>query len=261
MLLLPILFLVLLERLFPLIQAKRFRGKINIQRPKPVHFERARYVALTQPYFLNPNKDKKPIELCNKYEDKMIEEVDNPFQRIIAEELRNRFNESRLVAFYHVNPMKSDQQFKAQIMFKKENMYFRTYGKKTLKLALENTKYESVLDFYVSQNVTVFSPEPEIKKLLKLTKKFPQLVLLGMNVFEQIFLFHIIFLAAIFEGKFINKDEIMELNLIPNLQEAQATLVQTLNSAGSTLTQQLNSHQNTLVSQLQERIKQLEEEK
>ncbi|KAJ3633844.1 hypothetical protein MTP99_010765 [Tenebrio molitor] len=236
---------VLLERLFPLIQAKRFRGKINIQRPKPVHFERARYVALTQPYFLNPNKDKKPIELCNKYEDKMIEEVDNPFQRIIAEELRNRFNESRLVAFYHVNPMKSDQQFKAQIMFKKENMYFRTYGKKTLKLALENTKYESVLDFYVSQNVTVFSPEPEIKKLLKLTKKFPQLVLL----------------AAIFEGKFINKDEIMELNLIPNLQEAQATLVQTLNSAGSTLTQQLNSHQNTLVSQLQERIKQLEEEK
>jgi large subunit ribosomal protein L10 len=245
MLLLPILFLVLLERLFPLIQAKRFRGKINIQRPKPVHFERARYVALTQPYFLNPNKDKKPIELCNKYEDKMIEEVDNPFQRIIAEELRNRFNESRLVAFYHVNPMKSDQQFKAQIMFKKENMYFRTYGKKTLKLALENTKYESVLDFYVSQNVTVFSPEPEIKKLLKLTKKFPQLVLL----------------AAIFEGKFINKDEIMELNLIPNLQEAQATLVQTLNSAGSTLTQQLNSHQNTLVSQLQERIKQLEEEK
>jgi large subunit ribosomal protein L10 len=245
MLLLPILFLVLLERLFPLIQAKRFRGKINIQRPKPVHFERARYVALTQPYFLNPNKDKKPIELCNKYEDKMIEEVDNPFQRIIAEELRNRFNESRLVAFYHVNPMKSDQQFKAQIMFKKENMYFRTYGKKTLKLALENTKYESVLDFYVSQNVTVFSPEPEIKKLLKLTKKFPQLVLL----------------AAIFEGKFINKDEIMELNLIPNLQAAQATLVQTLNSAGSTLTQQLNSHQNTLVSQLQERIKQLEEEK
>ncbi|CAH1369306.1 unnamed protein product [Tenebrio molitor] len=243
MLLLPILFLVLLERLFPLIQAKRFRGKINIQRPKPVHFERARYVALTQPYFLNPNKDKKPIELCNKYEDKMIEEVDNPFQRIIAEELRNRFNESRLVAFYHVNPMKSDQQFKAQIMFKKENMYFRTYGKKTLKLALENTKYESVLDFYVSQNVTVFSPEPEIKKLLKLTKKFPQLVLL----------------AAIFEGKFINKDEIMELNLIPNLQAAQATLVQTLNSAGSTLTQQLNSHQNTLVSQLQERIKQLEE--
>ncbi|RZC41131.1 hypothetical protein BDFB_009095 [Asbolus verrucosus] len=144
-----------------------------------------------------------------------------------------------------MNPMSSDDQYKAYVMFFKEKMHFKNYGKKTLELAVKGTKFETVLDFYVSRNMTVFSPEPEIKKLLKITKRFPQLVLL----------------AAIYEDKFISKDELMELSLIPNLQAAQASFVQTLNSAASTLASQLNSHQNNLVTQLQERIKQLEEEK
>ncbi|XP_063902952.1 large ribosomal subunit protein uL10m [Zophobas morio] len=236
---------ILRERFYPVVQAKRFRGKINIQRPKPLHFDRAVFTELTKPWYLNPKRLKTPIELCSKPTDKIIEDVDNPYQRIIARELRERFDQSRLIAFYHRNSMNSDQQYKAYVAFIKAKMHIKTYGKKTLEMAVKDTKFEPVLDFYVSQNVMVFSPEPDIKQLLKVTKKFPQMVLL----------------AAIFEGKFISKDEVMELHLIPNLQTAQAALVQTLNSATTTLTQQLNSHQNTLVSNLQERVKQLEEHK
>lgn len=65
--------------------------------------------------------------------------------------------------------------------------------------------------------------------------------------------------AAILEGKFISKDELVHYSKIVNLQMAQAELVQTLSSAGSHLVSQLNSHQSTLVSYLQERAKQLEE--
>lgn len=76
--------------------------------------------------------------------------------------------------------MTKEQEFNAYVMFKKEKMHFKQYGSKTLELAIKGTPYERVLDFYISRNMTIFSPEPEIKKLLKILRKFPQLVLLGM---------------------------------------------------------------------------------
>ncbi|XP_018574938.1 39S ribosomal protein L10, mitochondrial [Anoplophora glabripennis] len=224
-------------------QFKRFRGKINIQKPKPPHFERATFLALAKPYYINPNKGKLKVELCEGVDATKSKDVDNPFQRIIAQELYRWFTSSRLVVFYHLNPMSSEDQFKAYALFKKQKMHFKQYGKKTLEVAVKGTPYEVVLDFYVSQNMTVFSPEPDIKKMLNITKKFPQLILL----------------AGIYEGRFVSKDELTGYSLIPNLQAAQAGFVQTLNSIGGQLVTQLNSHQTTLVAHLEERTRQLEE--
>lgn len=75
--------------------------------------------------------------------------------------------------------MNQEDQFRAYVLFKKQNMHFKQYGKTTLEMAVRGTPYEVVLDFYVSQNMTVFSPQPEIKKMLNIIKKFPQLILLG----------------------------------------------------------------------------------
>lgn len=75
--------------------------------------------------------------------------------------------------------MSQEDQFKAYVLFKKQKMHFKQYGKKTLEMAVKGTPYEVILDFYVSQNMTVFSPEPAINKMLRITKKFPQLILLG----------------------------------------------------------------------------------
>ncbi|KAJ8920969.1 hypothetical protein NQ315_015763 [Exocentrus adspersus] len=231
----------LLEIVSPLLQCKRFRGKINLRKPRAPHFERAVYIALTKPYFISPKKGKLPEELCKGPGSTKKDEGDNPFQRIIAQELYKWFTSSRLVVFYHLNPMDSDDQFNAFAMFKKQGMYLRQYGKKTLDMAVRGTPYETVLDFYVSQNMLLFSPQPDIKKVLSITKKFPELILL----------------AAILEGRFISKDELMQYSLIPNLQAAQANFVQTLNTASSLLVNHLNSHQTTLVSHLEERAKQL----
>ncbi|KAG5892976.1 hypothetical protein JTB14_015020 [Gonioctena quinquepunctata] len=233
----------LLQRAYPLTQCKRFRGKINVQRPKPPHFVKATYLALTKPWFIKPNKDKKPIELCKGPDEQLFnKDEENPFQRFLAQELYRWFTTSRLVIFYHHNSMNSDDEFKAFVMFKKHKMHFKKYGKKTLEMAVKGTPYDTLLNFYVSQNMTVFSPEPDIRKVLSITKKFPQLVLL----------------AGILDGKLINKDDLIKYSMIPNLQTAQAGLVQTLNSAGSRLVGQLNNHQSTLVSHLEERVKQLQ---
>lgn len=69
-----------------------------------------------------------------------------------------------------------------------------------------------------------------------------------------------LFLAAILEGRLINRDELLYYSNIPNLQTAQAGFVHTLNSIGGQVVNQLNAHQNTLVAHLEERIKQLKVE-
>lgn len=70
--------------------------------------------------------------------------------------------------------------------------------------------------------------------------------------------FNCIFVAAVLEGRFINKDELVYYSNIPNLQTAQAGFVQTLDNVGGQIVSQLNTHQNTLVAHLEERIKQLQ---
>lgn len=64
-------------------------------------------------------------------------------------------------------------------MLKKQNMYLKQYGKKTVRMALKETKYEPVLTLFSSRNFMVFSQEPQVAKLLKLNRKMPQLILMG----------------------------------------------------------------------------------
>ncbi|KAJ8960830.1 hypothetical protein NQ318_020126 [Aromia moschata] len=181
-----------------LLQFRRFRGKINIQRPRKPHFERAKYIALTQPYFINPNKDKTPQELCKGFKEQRSEETENPFQRILSQELYKWLTSSRLIVFYHSNPMPAELRFKAKVSFKKKNMHLTQYGKKTVEMAVKGTPYEAVLNLFVSHNVMLFSPEPDIKTVFSISKKFPQFVLL----------------AGVLEGKFVSRDELTAYSLI-----------------------------------------------
>lgn len=169
--------------------------------------------------------------------------TDNPYQRLLAKELLENLESSRLVAFYHKNSMNGDENYKAEVSFYRQNMSYKNYGKETLAMAVEGTRYEILAKWYCSQNMIVFSPELKIKELLKAGKRFPSLILL----------------AAIVENKFVSVDELKRLSLIPNLQAAQVQLVQTLNSVQNQLVSNLTNHQTTLVSQLEQRMKQLEE--
>lgn len=172
----------LLEACSPLVQAKRFRGKLNTKKPQKPHFVRQKFLDVAEPIYVNPRKNLPMVDLCDKsikYYPKNEEE--NPFQRILANELREKFETSRLIAFCHLNPMSADYNLRAYIMFKKQNMLMKNYGKKTVAMALEGTRFEPVSEFYLSRNMLIFSPEPEIKKMLKVLKKYPQLVLLGKH--------------------------------------------------------------------------------
>lgn len=168
-----------------LIQTKRFKGKINIQKPKPPFFQKAKYLALTKPWFPSIKKNKTPLELCTKDQPPKYARVEeqNIYQEILAEEVKFRFFNSKLVVFCHLNPMLGDQKFAAKLQLHRANMYMEQVGKETVRLAVQGTPYEQILSLYVSQNMTIFSPELEIKKLLNIVKKFPELVVLGKCFF------------------------------------------------------------------------------
>ncbi|XP_066253485.1 large ribosomal subunit protein uL10m [Euwallacea similis] len=226
----------------PLLQFKRFRGKINIQRPRPPHFEKAKFLALTKPII--QVKSKKVLQLCTntKPSSHKTQSEENIYQGLIAKELRQRFENSKLIAFCHLNPMLKDQTFNAFVAFYKEKMHFERYGKETVRLAVTGTPFEIVRKLFMSQTTIIFSPEPHLKTLLRILKKFPELVLM----------------AGIYENRFLSKDELVKFSKIPNLQAAQNELVYSLNSVGAQVVRNLNSHQITLVSHLEQRVAQLE---
>lgn len=162
-------------------QAKRFRGKINVQKPRKPHFERALFFEVARPILPFKYEDLKTFERCSNITSaNRPVEPENPYVKLIAKEALNLFEKSKLVAFFHMNPVPIEQRFRLDRALKKQNMLMKTYGKKTLQAAFEGTPYkDAVLPFYVSHNMITFCAEPNIKTLMRITKKFPQFILLG----------------------------------------------------------------------------------
>nr|CAD7440239.1 unnamed protein product [Timema bartmani] len=143
-----------------------------------------------------------------------------------------------MVAFFHRNPWTAEDRFKAYVALKKQDMHLKIYGRSTLKMAVENTRYEVVLKLFESHNLVVFSAEPQVGKLLKLLKKIPQLALL----------------AGIVDGQFLSKNELVRYSALPDLQTSRAGLVTVLNSMPAQIVHNLNHHQQTLVGHLQQHL-------
>lgn len=144
-------------------------------------------IELTKPYFPSRYFNKPKIEFCTNLKPKLLDEdIENPYQKILAKECLNWFNHSKVIALFHLNPIPSNDRFNAYVAFKKQNMHLKVYGKKTLKMALDGTKYEPFTQHYVSHNIILFNPEPTVKPMLKILKKRPQLVLLCKS-----YIFHI----------------------------------------------------------------------
>lgn len=67
-------------------------------------------------------------------------------------------------------------------------MYLKTYGIKIMNSAFIGTKYESLMPLFTSPYYLVFSPDENVDKLLKISKKTPQLVLIGKFIINSEFL-------------------------------------------------------------------------
>ncbi|XP_039501837.1 39S ribosomal protein L10, mitochondrial [Drosophila santomea] len=213
----------------PALQFLRFRGKINIQRPKAPHYERARVVAVTQPKYPELPKAKS----CFKTRaERTQQQQENPYNEIIAREVRNWLDHSRLVAFFHLNSITADDIFRVRVQLHKQNLHLKSYGSKIIEQAVKNTRYEAIVPLFHSNHCVVFSPDPQKSAaMLRIVRRVPQMVLLGGIVEETI----------------LSRNQLVDYAQMPGLQAAQAQLVQTLNQAAGHLIQQLQAHQNSFV--------------
>lgn len=221
----------------PLLQFKRFRGKINIQRPRAPHYERALFNAVTNPVYKQP----KLTEQCavrheapaaSRRTDAVVQ---NPYERIIAREVTNWFAHSKLVAVFHINSISEDDMFKARVQFFKQNMHLKSYSKGIMKLALADSQYANLMPLFDAKYCVVFSPEQKLSQLLRISKRIPQMVLL----------------TGIVEQRLMSRNQLQEFAALPTLDVARAQLVGVLQqAAGNQIVQHLQAHQTQLCAAL-----------
>lgn len=219
----------LLQTQIPSVITKRFRGKVNIQRPRPPHYERARVLAVTQPIYAP-----KPVNAkCLRDLDLEVKREVNPYEGIIAREVFNWFDKSQFIGIFHMNSVTQEELFKLRVELHRKNIALKSYGRRIIDMALTNTKYEHTLPLFETSFCVTFGPEAKsVKDVLKATKKVPQLILL----------------AGVLENRIMSRTEINSYVALPSLQTAQAQLCNVLQSAGSSLVHNvLDGHQKQLV--------------
>lgn len=160
------------------LQQKRFRGKINIQKPRPPHYTKALFQEFLSPFYENPKKDKTLLDLCT-VNNRNKKDKYNPYHHVLAREVLNWFDNSNMIAFLHKNSITQEETFELAVPLKRKNMYLKTYGSTILELALNDTTYKAVGLLCQAPYFLIFSPEKNVTDLLKIIKKFPQVSLIG----------------------------------------------------------------------------------
>lgn len=162
------------------------------------------------------------------------EVTENPYHLIIAREVRNWFDYSKMICIFHLNPIHSEDFFNAQVAFHKKGMKLKVYGKKIMKLAIGGTKYEAILPLFDTKYCIAFSPEIKVNDVLKILKKTPQMVLLAGIAYDQ----------------YLSKNEFVALSTMSDLQMQRAQFAAVLDSVGGDLVNKLQMHQTQLCSLL-----------
>lgn len=221
----------------PNVISVRYR-RINVQKPRKPNHYRAVIEEIAKPKypFIQPHtlpwSERCPKPLLNLT--KKIEE--NPYEKILAQEARDLFEQSAMVAIFHKNPVKGELEFKTMKNFKMAGMEHVIYGKSTLKLALAQTNYEAALKLFESHSSIVFSSTPQVPKLLKMIKKMPHLVLL----------------ACIVDGKLLSKTQTVEYGSLINIDNARARLISVISQTNNRCLQTIGQTQLTMVRYLEQ---------
>lgn len=181
-----------------------------------------------------PLYNQRCIDAALKREMKKQEVTENPYSLIIAREVRNWFDHSKMICIFHLNSIQSEDFFNAQVAFHKQGMKLKAYGKKIMQLAIGGSKYEAILPLFDTKYCIVFSPEIKVNQVLKIVKKAPQFILL----------------AGIAHDRYLSRNEFAALATMPDLQMQRAQFAAVLDSVGGQLVNNLQMHQTELCSLL-----------
>lgn len=218
-----------------LYQQKRFRGKINLRKPK-IFYKKAVVNKLVTPFFINPDAGKSLEELCTNRVTGIVANELGPYNKILARELRNWFDQSRMIACLHVNSISELDKFETKVPLHRANMYYKQYGPQIVFEAIKDSPYEGITPLINNFTAFVFSPDMDVSTLQKIIRKSKKMFILG----------------GILEGQILTYNDFLKYGQMDKTS-LHLGLVQLLQNAGGVnLNRQLTHHQSTLVARLKQ---------
>ncbi|KAK6623263.1 hypothetical protein RUM43_009115 [Polyplax serrata] len=217
----------------PQLQCVRFKSKIRITKPNPPHFRRHVVEKLCVP-FVSRERRFPHIPLlqnCDANKEKPPRQ-ESPLAMIMAKELRNWFDHSKLIGLFHMNSMDEEDKFDHAVTLKQAGFKMFTFETEIVRKAVTGTIYEPILILFQSHTAIAVSQDPKLNVLLETCKKLPLLILMGAVINNNTLLDHL---------------KIEQYGKLENIESAQLQLTSVLNVASQNLVQQLNSHPFSLV--------------
>lgn len=218
-----------------MVQSKRFRGKINVQKPRKPHYQRALFEAVTQPRYPRVTA----VDLCQqKLEMKQLHlELDikkelHPYEAILTRELFEYFDKAQMILIGQKNSIDEYEFFKFRVECHKRKVKTCIYNRKIIKNAIQDTRFHAMLPLLLQTpySCMLFGQEWNVGSLLKVFKKTPKVLLL----------------AGSLGNRYMSRAQLEHFASLPDLTTVRAQFVATLNSVGGQLANNLQSHQGNL---------------
>jgi len=169
----------------------------------------------------------------------------NQLEKFYVKEMVEQFENSKMIAFFHCNPIKARKWHAMWQNARRAGMELTQYHYRIGHAGLTGTQWQNCLHFWFSFSgpmnfqPIVFSPEMNPDKLLKFERKAPEMFLLG----------------AVMENRILSKKQLQEMVKMPNLDESRSQLVALLGHHQQTTVQLLQSNQQQLTTNLSQMIK------
>ena len=198
-------------------------------------------IALAQPIIPKKEFIKPCIQTLSEkiYKEKPV----NPYEVILAREIKNWFDHSQMIGIVHINSISGEDYFKVAVAFHKNGMHIKKYGRSLLNLAIKDTNYECLMPLNENMSFStafIFCTEHQkVNNMLKIIKKIPQMHLM----------------CGVVENKLLSKNEFMNYANMPSIDILQSQFTNVLNLAATQLVQNLQSHQSNLVNILEAHVR------
>lgn len=217
--------------------------RIQTRKYKEPDFEKKLMLALSEPMY---KLDRRPTyDRCTGIKlrlnlDKWSDP--HPWERIIANDLKEELNSAQLIAVFHQNAIKQVDQRAVRNMLFKKGFIFRHCNRMIYYLATHGTKFGALTPLLaeVQNNVVVTSRKANVAELLQLDKKMAEYTLL----------------YAVVHDRLLRKDELVAVSKMPSLDQLRADLCGTLDMPAHMLAGNIGHHLTALSTNLEQYVKQ-----
>jgi len=219
----------------PLYQPSCAMSKVNIKHPKPRIMSRRILEAVTQPIYTRDLDD--PARRCavKKYEKAqhsglMENKYEIQYERFLIREALKIFEANRMILVVQPESMDMNRRRSVGNRLLSAGVEPVFFPFDIIRKCIENTRWVNMLCLIHRPTMLVVSPEPNVRAFLDVSKKLPELTLLGGLVEDQL----------------MTRDTLIRYSQLPDIDGVRGQLVSVLAAMANQTHSLLGEHQRRL---------------